>query len=229
MRNEMNAECWGTAVMLETPLAGTVMALSDSAMKTLDEKPAILDDILVILANGGSLIQCAQKIGVPYSRLSVWCNATEERRTRMTEAMKARDEFLIQRILDELKGIGLHDVRGLFDDAGNLKPMKDIPESLSRCISSIEVVETADKDGKISTVKKIRLIDKLKGIELLTKAMVGFIEKKQISVEHTYKVQSFDLDGRMNMLKNVIDVPAQEKSNATIDVRPANAAVPQNI
>ncbi len=227
-RNEMSADCWGTAVMLDTPIGGTALSLAADAMKILDERPSVLDDILVIMANGGSLIQCAQKLGVPYSRLSVWCNATEERRTRMSEAMKARDEFLIQRILDELKLIGLHDVSQLFDEEGHLRPMKDLPEGIRRSIASVEIVETADKDGKISTIKKVRMIDKLKGIEMLTRAMVGFIEKKQINVEHTYKVQSFDLDSRMNMLKNVIDVPAQEKANAA-DVRPADAAVPQDI
>lgn len=228
MRKISSPQTYDTRQVLRPDDTPSVVARSESVMKELDARPELLDDILLILCNGGSLITCADKLGVPYSRLSVWLNGNEERRIRVKEAMAARDEYLIQRILDELKAIGLHDVRELFKEDGSLRPLKEIPESLTKCIAGIDIVESFDKDGTVNYVKRIRMIDKLKGIELLSKAMVGFIEKKQISVEHTYKVQDFDITERLKMLSDVIDVPAQEPTRAT-DVRPANAGVPQDL
>ncbi len=178
----------------------------ETISQILDSRPEIVEEVCLQLANGGSLITAAEKLSVPYSRLSVWLNADEDRRTRVRLAIESRDEWLIHRITDELQAIGLVDIRQAFQEDGRLKPLSEIPETITKCISGIDVAETYDKDGTVTQVKRLRMIDKMKALEMLGRNLEKFIERKKVIVEGSISVQAFDLEERIRM----IDVTPEE-------------------
>ena len=175
----------------------------------LDSRPEIVEEVCLQLANGGSLITAADKLGIPYSRLSVWLNADEDRRIRIKLAVDSRDEWLVHRITDELQAIGLVDIREAFDENGRLRPLSEIPDEITKCISGIDVVETSDKDGTVAQVKRIRMIDKMKALEMLGRNLEKFIERKKVEVS-VVRVEEFDIAERISMI-SVIDVKAEKE------------------
>ncbi len=183
----------------------SIVEQAEQNMKALESVPALLDVVCEVLANGGSLITVAEKYNVPYSRLRVWLDADTSRRERISGALAARDEWLIQRIIDELRDIGLNNPRELFNDDGSLRALRDIPDAVLKCVSGFDVIETTSDDGTVKQIKRVRMIDKLKGIELLAKAMQGFVEKKQVAVDvtNTYRVQPFDIEDRLKLINGI--------------------------
>lgn len=75
-------------------------------------------------------------------------------------------------ILKELIRIATSDISAAFDDQGNIKPLRDIPEDIRRAISGAQKLK-----GKM----KIDFWDKLKALELLGKHMKLFTDK----IEHS--------------------------------------------
>lgn len=82
-----------------------------------------------------------------------------------------RAELSADRVLEELRRLAFSDVRGLFDEAGNLKPLKDLTPEQAAAIGSIEVVKKnlAAGDGEVDTVIKIKTWDKTRSLEMLAK------------------------------------------------------------
>ena len=75
------------------------------------------------------------------------------------------------RVLREIARMAYQDIGDIYDDAGNLLPIKQWPEDARRAVSSLEVVKqnlTAG-DGKIDVVMKPRPWDKPKALEMLAK------------------------------------------------------------
>ena len=70
----------------------------------------------------------------------------------------------------ELVKIAFADPRGLFDDHGNLIPIKDLDDDTAATISGIEVEVKRDRDGnQISEVVKIKRYSKLDALVFLGK------------------------------------------------------------
>lgn len=89
-----------------------------------------------------------------------------------------RIEVKQDEVLRELLRIMNTDISAAFDETGKLLPLKKIPEDLRRAISSIEINDSGD------SVKKLKLHDKLRALELLGKHLKLFTEKHQ--VEHSF-------------------------------------------
>ena len=75
------------------------------------------------------------------------------------------------RILEELRRIALCDYRELFDAKGNLRPVADWPPEVGACVTSLEVVKRniSPNDGKTDLIHRVRLADKVKALEALSK------------------------------------------------------------
>ncbi len=95
--------------------------------------------------------------------------------TAISDAQKKceiRTEITQDRILRELACFAFLDPKDLYEDDGSLKLIKDMPESARRAIAGLEVTEIFDnaKDDQkqaIGLLKKIRLIPKQQGLDLL--------------------------------------------------------------
>ena len=100
-----------------------------------------------------------------------------------------RTEITSDRILEEIAKIGFSDVRNILTETDHLRRVSSLPDDVAACVQSIEVVTRqtgqtdADGNKEVEYVHKIRLADKLKGLELLGKHLVLFTEKHVHIVE----------------------------------------------
>ena len=90
-------------------------------------------------------------------------------------------------LMREIARIAYADMGELYDDAGNLLPVKDWPADVRRAVAHLEVVKqnlTAG-DGKVDIVMKPRPWDKVKALEMLAK----YHGKLKEHVEHSGGVE----------------------------------------
>ena len=89
------------------------------------------------------------------------------------ETKKALDEVGVDanRVLREISRLAFSDVRSLFDESGNLKPLHTLTDSEAAAIAGCEVIiKNAEAgDGKTDRVHKIKVWDKPKNLEMLAK------------------------------------------------------------
>ena len=72
-------------------------------------------------------------------------------------------------ILTEFAKCAFINLSDLFDENGNLLPIKELPREVSAAIASIEVLRKKNEDGEYNDVVKIKLNDKLVALEKLGK------------------------------------------------------------
>lgn len=75
------------------------------------------------------------------------------------------------RVLEELRRLSFADLRQLFDEHGNLRPIHTLTAEQAAAIASVEVVKknlTAG-DGQMDTVIKLKVWDKPRSLEMLAK------------------------------------------------------------
>jgi phage terminase small subunit len=94
-------------------------------------------------------------------------------------------------VLEEARRILLSDVGEIFDmTTGAIKPLSEMSKEVRACISSIEVEELFDGTGddrrQIGYVKKVKLWDKTKALDLL---MRHFDLLAAVKVEHKHDVR----------------------------------------
>ena len=144
-----------------------------------------MDVICSHVANGGTLIQLADQMGLRFGDMSNWIHSNEERDRRYKAALNDRGEWSQERVLQELRTLGLADITEIFNDEGGLKPISEWPESISRAVSSIEVFEEFEGRGENRVqsgwTKKVRFVDKSKALELLGKNSRLFNDKVELS------------------------------------------------
>lgn len=75
------------------------------------------------------------------------------------------------RVLEELRRLAFSDVRALFDEQGNLRPLHTLNDEEAACIASLEVIvkNAQAGDGHTDTIHKIKVWDKTRTLELLAK------------------------------------------------------------
>lgn len=87
----------------------------------------------------------------------------------------ARVELSADRVLQEVARLALADPLLAFNDDGTLKPLKDIPEDLRRCLAGVELRQV---DGeKTATITKVKFWDKRASLELAMKHL-GLLKDK---------------------------------------------------
>lgn len=88
-----------------------------------------------------------------------------------------RLELTADNILRELMRIAFFDPAELFDEQGNLKSPKDIPEGARKALAGYEI-----KYGRNGTDKAVKFVDKIKALELLGKHLKLFKEDVHVHV-----------------------------------------------
>jgi len=157
-------------------------------LKNEDAMEQISDHI----AGGGSIHSMANVLQVNAHHVLRWIRADPTRAKVYETALVDRDEWEKESVLQQLRDIGTFDVRDIFNDDGTLKPISNWPESAGRAIEAIEVNEEYDKSGEhVGTAKRVKLINKLKALELTGKQLALFRDK----IEHSGKVTLEELVG----------------------------------
>ena len=99
-----------------------------------------------------------------------------------------KQEVTAERVVQELARIAFSDVADLFDEDGNMRNIREIPESARRAIAGVDVkeeFETFGGDTKVSTgyTKKIKMADKIKALELLGKTHMLSLFSENINIK----------------------------------------------
>lgn len=82
-----------------------------------------------------------------------------------------------QRVLDEYRKIAFSDVRNILTVDGGLRSIDDLDDDTAGAIAGIESFDEFTRDGeKLGTNRKIKLHDKLRALEALSKHL-GLFEK----------------------------------------------------
>lgn len=175
-------------------------------------QPDLMEVICNYIANGGTIVTLAEAWDVRYSDLTAWIHQDKFREQAYIKALNDRAEWGREIILRELRRIGLSDIKKIFEEDGSLKPVSQWPEEMGSVVSSIEVNELFDGVGRqrkqVGEVKKVKLWDKIKSLELIGKNMVMFTDKVQHGVEPTLEeilARSWHPDGKENKTKDSKD------------------------
>lgn len=111
-------------------------------------------------------------------------NVVSRIRTLMEDRAK-RSEVHADQVLLELKRLGYSDLRGLYNENGTIKHPSEWSDDLARAVSSIEVEETFERDGKemvwTGYTKKVKFWPKDKALELMGKHKKLFTDKVELS------------------------------------------------
>ncbi len=101
-------------------------------------------------------------------------------------------KFDANTILKELLMMATADISEAYTPEGWLKPLNEIPESVRKLISGLEVNELFDGQGDdkhiIGVAKKIKFADKLKALELLGKHLKLFTDKVEQETKGEMKI-----------------------------------------
>lgn len=95
-------------------------------------------------------------------------------------------EVTAERVKARMGLIAFQDVRQLFDEAGNLKPIHLLSDASAAFVGGLEVIKknAAAGDGIVDTVHKVKIVDPLKALEMLAKHF-GLLTEK---IEHSGEV-----------------------------------------
>lgn len=108
-----------------------------------------------------------------------WISADKDKLQKYMAALNQRNEHVVESVLQELRHISFSDVREVYDEQGRLKNPADWPDNVARIIAGVETTEMkGDESGEM---KKLKLWDKLKAIELLGKNLKMFAEQHHLS------------------------------------------------
>ncbi len=153
-------------------------------------EPETFAEILEFVADGGSLIDWCRDRNLPHARLMAWIRAEPDRDRKYAAALRDRKEHMFEIVVAETLALVQFDIRDLYDDQGNIKNIRDMPRDVARSLSSIEVEElfsgSAEDRQVVGTTKKIKLIDRLKSIEMLGRHTD--VQAWKDRLEHTGKI-----------------------------------------
>ncbi len=96
---------------------------------------------------------------------------------KLREDYKAKNGINAESVLNEYRKIAFSDVRNLLTIDGGLKDISEIDDDTASSIASIESYEDFNREGeKLGTNRKLKLHDKLRALEALSKHL-GLFEK----------------------------------------------------
>lgn len=87
--------------------------------------------------------------------------------------IEERTEITAERVMQQLANIAFADQAELYDESGRLKPINELPKSITTTITSVEM--TVDKDGNQRFSYKFN--NKDKSLQLLTQ-ILGMLQAK---------------------------------------------------
>lgn len=110
-----------------------------------------------------------------------------------------RVEITADRVLREIARVALSDVRGLLDAEGNLKPLHEMADEVTASIASFEVVTKrvpGSKPAEVEHVAKVKLCDKLRALDMLSKHLKLFSERVEHDVSDSLAELLRQIDGK---------------------------------
>ena len=112
-------------------------------------------------------------------------------------------------VIKELAKIAFLDIRKLYTENGQLKNISDIDSDTAAAISSLETLEEYEDYGddreKIGDTQKVKLLDKIKALELLGRHLGIFNDKIDVNVKEKEEKKNAISD-ILNQMQSADDV-----------------------
>jgi phage terminase small subunit len=111
-----------------------------------------------------------------------------------TKAVKVAEkaEVSVERVLKEYARIAFLNPQDFYDDDGNLRSIKDMPEDAARAIAGLDEEQLFERDEygnrlEIGRLKKIRLIGKVPALEGLARHL-GMFQDLNVGVAQAFQI-----------------------------------------
>ena len=131
------------------------------------------------MARGDKSAENGKKGGRPRGAKDAKTLARESGQAKALE----REALTAERIMAEMALHTFSNVQDLFDECGNLKPIHTLTRAQAASIASLEVVKKNAEagDGQTDLVHKVRVVDKLKTLEMLARCLAMFKDRLELS------------------------------------------------
>ena len=139
----------------------------------------ILYSVCSWVSNGGNILDYCVREQVPHEEILRWLDSAPERRQTYEVAIRSSWEWGKASVLRELSRIALLDTRDIIDDEGRVKPVSQWPSEVAHAVSQVEVIELKSGHG---VIKKIKLENKIRALELIGRELGMFVERKDVQV-----------------------------------------------
>jgi hypothetical protein len=158
--------------------------------------PALQDEDCMMkltdhVTTGGSVTELAKLWEVPYRVLIRFLRGDPIRSRQYDEALADRKEWVVERLLTELRSISCVAMTQVIDKDGALLPTDSWPDDVKSNLKKMVVVETFEGAGEDRTwtgyLKTIEFHDKLKAIDMYGKQLKMWSDDKTIKVGMTYE------------------------------------------
>lgn len=143
----------------------------------LFREPEFFSALCEDVAEGATLWDLAKSYDIPYKMLYSWIESDEVRSDEYEMAVAARDANVRDRVVSGILGVANTDIRGIFNEDGNLKGVHELSDEVASTIQSIDVVY----DDKGNATRKVKQFDKVKSLELLGRNQKLFTDKIEAS------------------------------------------------
>lgn len=106
-----------------------------------------------------------------------------------TSKQLQKADLTAQMVKDRLRVLAFQDIRLLFDEAGNLRPLHALSDEAAAMVAGLEVIikNAAAGDGVTDRVHKIRVVDQVKPLEILAKHFGLLIEQVEVKGDVTFR------------------------------------------
>lgn len=187
------------------------LARMERAQAFLRRQDAI-DRVCENISNGGSIPAIAKVLDIYPSYLFRWLRADPYRNKRYEQALVDREEWEREVVLHQLRGIANFDIRDVLDDDGEILPPDKWPDTAAVAIQSMDRKERYSKDGEyLGADKSIKVIDKLKALELSGKQLAMFKDRVEHSGELTLEQLVLGMDRDHDEPHD--DIPPEEEQH----------------
>lgn len=162
------------------PKAQPTRPINDQMVRYCEERLKNPDDqTACAIAAGYSAATAAQAA----SRLEA-DPRVQERIAHLRQARSRRTKIDADTVLLKLAEMVEADVGDILDDAGAIKPIKQWPEVWRKSVSAFDVLEIDDGTDVRTTLKKVKLLDKVKILELIGRHVdvSAFRDKVEVDV-----------------------------------------------
>lgn len=90
-----------------------------------------------------------------------------------------RNQVSMDRVIQEYKRLAFHDIRKLYDENGNLKPIHELDDDTAAALSGLEHEELYAKKQNIGRTSKLKLASKQPALADLMRHLGGFEKDNQ--------------------------------------------------
>ena len=108
---------------------------------------------------------------------------------RLRDERAKRTEVTADKVIKELAKVAFFNPKIFYRDDGSVKEIKDIPDDAAACIAGLETFDEYEGTGAnrvyTGTTKKIKLVDKMRALEMLGKHLGMFTDKVEVTVQNS--------------------------------------------